>query len=62
MRSGPIVIMAWQGKNVVKICRGTLVIGFSSYADMLGTTNPSASPPGTIRGDYATVHLYLLQY
>jgi len=42
MASGPVVAMVWQGKDVVKTGRV-----------MLGATNPLASTPGTIRGDYA---------
>ncbi|KAJ9050262.1 nucleoside diphosphate kinase Ndk1 [Entomophthora muscae] len=42
MLSGPVVGMAWEGKNVVKTGRM-----------MLGETNPLASLPGTIRGDFA---------
>jgi len=34
--------MVWEGKDVVKTGRV-----------MLGATNPLASAPGTIRGDYA---------
>jgi nucleoside-diphosphate kinase len=41
--SGPIVAMAWQGKNTVEIAR-----------KLLGTTDPAKAAPGTIRGDYAT--------
>ncbi|XP_069762323.1 nucleoside diphosphate kinase B-like isoform X3 [Narcine bancroftii] len=41
MSSGPLVIMVWQGLNVVKTTRG-----------MLGETNPADSAPGTIRGDF----------
>jgi len=40
--SGPVVAMVWQGKDVIKTGR-----------TMLGATNPLASAPGTIRGDYA---------
>eukprot|EP00455_Lapot_gusevi_P009900 TRINITY_DN1444_c0_g1_i2.p2 TRINITY_DN1444_c0_g1~~TRINITY_DN1444_c0_g1_i2.p2 ORF type:complete len:193 (+),score=84.15 TRINITY_DN1444_c0_g1_i2:74-580(+) len=40
--SGPIVLMAWEGKNVIAGAR-----------KMMGETNPNASAPGTIRGDYA---------
>jgi len=46
MNSGPIVAMVWQGKDVVKTGR-----------TMLGATNPLASSPGTIRGDYAIVYI-----
>lgn len=41
MSSGPVVPMVWEGLNVVKTGR-----------QMLGTTNPMDSLPGTIRGDY----------
>ncbi|XP_060749021.1 nucleoside diphosphate kinase 3 isoform X1 [Tachysurus vachellii] len=41
MSSGPIVVMVWQGLDVVKTSR-----------KMLGETNPADSLPGTIRGDY----------
>jgi len=40
--SGPVVAMVWEGSNVIKTGR-----------QMLGATNPAASMPGTIRGDYA---------
>lgn len=42
MASGPVCAMIWEGRNVVKVGR-----------DILGATNPMASAPGTIRGDYA---------
>ncbi|ODM20880.1 Nucleoside diphosphate kinase [Aspergillus cristatus] len=42
MLSGPIVAMVWEGRDVVKTGR-----------TILGATNPLASAPGTIRGDYA---------
>merc|ERR1712121_211775 len=42
MASGPVVPMVWEGLNVVKTGRV-----------MLGETNPAASLPGTIRGDFA---------
>ncbi|RKP06648.1 nucleoside diphosphate kinase, partial [Thamnocephalis sphaerospora] len=41
MTSGPVVGMVWAGKEVVKTGRV-----------MLGATNPLASAPGTIRGDF----------
>uniref|UniRef100_A0A383W1M7 Nucleoside diphosphate kinase n=1 Tax=Tetradesmus obliquus TaxID=3088 RepID=A0A383W1M7_TETOB len=41
VRGGPVVAMVWEGKSVVKYGR-----------TMIGATNPLASPPGTIRGDY----------
>lgn len=40
--SGPCFLMAWEGKDIVKISR-----------DMIGTTNPADAAPGTIRGDHA---------
>mmetsp|Transcript_20809 Transcript_20809/g.30825 ORF Transcript_20809/g.30825 Transcript_20809/m.30825 type:complete len:241 (-) Transcript_20809:15-737(-) len=40
--SGPIVCMCWQGKDVIKQGRA-----------MLGETDPLASKPGSIRGDYS---------
>ncbi|KAF9354263.1 nucleoside diphosphate kinase [Mortierella sp. AD094] len=42
MTAGPVVAMVWQGKGVVKAGRV-----------LLGETNPLASLPGTIRGDFA---------
>merc|ERR1711948_9280 len=41
MNSGPVVPMVWEGLNVVKTGRV-----------MLGETNPAASAPRTIRGDF----------
>jgi len=42
MGSGPICAMVWEGRDAVKTGRA-----------LLGATNPLASAPGTIRGDYA---------
>ncbi|KIN01587.1 hypothetical protein OIDMADRAFT_18567 [Oidiodendron maius Zn] len=42
MSSGPICAMVWEGRDAVKTGRA-----------LLGATNPLASAPGTIRGDYA---------
>jgi nucleoside diphosphate kinase len=42
MGSGPICAMVWQGRDAVKTGRA-----------ILGATNPLASQPGTIRGDFA---------
>ncbi|MCJ1334314.1 nucleoside diphosphate kinase [Thelotrema lepadinum] len=42
MLSGPICAMVWEGRDAVKTGR-----------TLLGATNPLASAPGTIRGDYA---------
>ncbi|KAF2788240.1 NDK-domain-containing protein [Melanomma pulvis-pyrius CBS 109.77] len=42
MGSGPICAMVWEGRDAVKTGRS-----------ILGATNPLASAPGTIRGDYA---------
>jgi nucleoside-diphosphate kinase len=41
MMSGPVVCMVWEGKEAVTTGR-----------KMLGATNPLASDPGTIRGDF----------
>ncbi len=40
--SSPVVAMVWEGPGAVALVR-----------TMMGTTNPAASPPGTIRGDLA---------
>ena len=40
--SGPVVAMVWEGKGVVLTGR-----------KIIGATNPLASEPGTIRGDFA---------
>ncbi|KAM4066621.1 nucleoside diphosphate kinase domain-containing protein [Hirsutella rhossiliensis] len=45
MSSGPVCAMVWEGLDVVKTGRV-----------MLGATDPLASAPGTIRGDFA-IHL-----
>eukprot|EP01111_Echinosteliopsis_oligospora_P004737 TRINITY_DN177_c0_g1_i1.p1 TRINITY_DN177_c0_g1~~TRINITY_DN177_c0_g1_i1.p1 ORF type:complete len:154 (-),score=48.17 TRINITY_DN177_c0_g1_i1:69-530(-) len=42
LTSGPLVAMVWQGKGVVAAARS-----------IIGATNPLASAPGTIRGDFA---------
>jgi len=42
MLSGPICAMVWEGREACKVGRM-----------ILGTTNPLASAPGTIRGDFA---------
>jgi len=39
--SGPIVAMVWEGPDAIRTGR-----------KLLGATNPLASEPGTIRGDY----------
>jgi nucleoside-diphosphate kinase len=39
--SGPVVAMVWEGLNATKVGRM-----------LLGETNPQASLPGTIRGDF----------
>ena len=41
MASGPVVVMLWEGDDVVKIAR-----------EMIGDKDPSRAAPGTIRGDY----------
>src|SRR5512133_1380887 len=40
--SGPVLVMVWEGENVVADCRV-----------MMGKTNPKDAMPGTIRGDFA---------
>lgn len=40
--SSPVVAMAWEADNAVEAVRNTM-----------GQTDPTASPPGTIRGDLA---------
>jgi len=42
IRSGPVVAMVVEGKDVVTVVRS-----------MVGKTKPVESPPGTIRGDFA---------
>mmetsp|Transcript_6820 Transcript_6820/g.12203 ORF Transcript_6820/g.12203 Transcript_6820/m.12203 type:complete len:150 (+) Transcript_6820:110-559(+) len=42
LSSGPVVAMAWEGVDVI-----------SNARTMIGATKPSASAPGTIRGDFA---------
>lgn len=42
MASGPVCAMVWEGREACKTGR-----------QLLGATNPLASAPGTIRGDYA---------
>jgi nucleoside-diphosphate kinase len=42
--SGPTMALALEGESAVSVVRS-----------MMGATNPLDSPPGTIRGDYATV-------
>ncbi|KAG8163302.1 hypothetical protein KVR01_006599 [Diaporthe batatas] len=42
MLSGPIAAMVWEGRDAVKTGRV-----------LLGATNPLASAPGTIRGDFS---------
>lgn len=42
MTSGPVLMMVWEGENIV-----------ASMRTMMGKTNPNEAAPGTIRGDYA---------
>jgi nucleoside-diphosphate kinase len=60
MGSGPIVAMVWEGRDAVKTGRGKwphlhfLQLPLTNIITaLLGATNPLASNPGTIRGDYA---------
>ncbi|RSH78134.1 nucleoside diphosphate kinase [Apiotrichum porosum] len=41
MTSGPVVAMVWEGRGAASLGR-----------QLLGQTNPTASAPGTIRGDF----------
>ncbi|KAJ8245790.1 hypothetical protein GJAV_G00260350 [Gymnothorax javanicus] len=45
MSSGPVVVMVWEGHNVVRTSRM-----------MVGKTNPAEADPGTVRGDFG-VHV-----
>ncbi|KAL0993700.1 hypothetical protein UPYG_G00112020 [Umbra pygmaea] len=45
MTSGPIVVMVWEGHNVVRTSR-----------IMVGDTNPAEAQAGTIRGDFS-IHI-----
>ena len=53
--------MVWEGRDAVKTGRGMFTLicqGGSANGTkivLLGATNPLASAPGTIRGDYAIV-------
>ena len=40
--SGPVVAMAWRGTDAISVCR-----------NVIGPTDGSAAPGGTIRGDFA---------
>eukprot|EP00274_Cyanoptyche_gloeocystis_P003394 CAMPEP_0196664574 /NCGR_PEP_ID=MMETSP1086-20130531/57608_1 /TAXON_ID=77921 /ORGANISM="Cyanoptyche gloeocystis , Strain SAG4.97" /LENGTH=190 /DNA_ID=CAMNT_0042000947 /DNA_START=168 /DNA_END=740 /DNA_ORIENTATION=- len=42
LTSGPVIAMVWEGKGVIDTGR-----------KLIGATNPLASAPGTIRGDFA---------
>ena len=43
MSSRPVILMALQGENVIQ-----------SVRDLLGPTDSSKAPKGTIRGDFGT--------
>ncbi|XP_006637116.1 nucleoside diphosphate kinase, mitochondrial [Lepisosteus oculatus] len=45
MTSGPLVVMVWEGHNVVRTSRL-----------MVGDTNPAEAHPGTVRGDFS-IHI-----
>uniref|UniRef100_A0A4W5QW83 Nucleoside diphosphate kinase n=1 Tax=Hucho hucho TaxID=62062 RepID=A0A4W5QW83_9TELE len=45
MTSGPIVVMVWEGHNVVRTSR-----------IMVGDTNPAEAQAGTVRGDFS-IHI-----
>ena len=40
--SGPVVVMVWEGSDVIETVRRTM-----------GATNPAQAAPGTIRADFA---------
>uniref|UniRef100_A0A667Y6I7 Nucleoside diphosphate kinase n=1 Tax=Myripristis murdjan TaxID=586833 RepID=A0A667Y6I7_9TELE len=42
MTSGPVVVMVWEGLNVVQTSRA-----------MVGHTNPAEAQAGTVRGDFS---------
>jgi nucleoside-diphosphate kinase len=42
--SGPVVLGRVSGESAISVWR-----------TLMGPTNPTAAPPGTIRGDFATV-------
>src|SRR5215470_11122690 len=42
LTSGPTVAMVWEGREAVAVVRG-----------MMGPTDGTKAPPGTIRGDFA---------
>jgi len=44
LTSGPIIAVVYEGVEIVEIIR-----------KLVGTTEPKASPPGTIRGDFTHV-------
>lgn len=41
LKEGPVVAMIWQGPHAIEIVR-----------KLVGSTDPSKAPPGTIRGDF----------
>lgn len=58
MGSGPIVAMVWEGRDAVKTGRSMSPPSpcnafLTKPPALLGATNPLASAPGTIRGDFA---------
>ena len=42
LSSGPTVAMVWEGREAVAVCR-----------NLMGLTDGTKAPPGTIRGDHA---------
>ncbi|XP_077475075.1 nucleoside diphosphate kinase, mitochondrial isoform X2 [Stigmatopora argus] len=42
MTSAPVVVMVWEGHNVIQASRA-----------MVGPTNPAVAPAGTVRGDFS---------
>ena len=49
LREGPVVATVIEGPHAIEIVR-----------KMVGSTEPKASPPGTIRGDFAMIESYAI--
>jgi nucleoside-diphosphate kinase len=49
LREGPVIALVLEGPHAVEIVR-----------KMVGSTEPKAAEPGTIRGDYAMIESYAL--
>jgi nucleoside-diphosphate kinase len=49
LSSSPVMVMVWQGQNVIRLSR-----------NLIGVTDAAHAAPGTIRGDYAISKSYNL--